>query len=193
MEKKVLTTLEEIKAYSDPYRLQIFQTFLKLDRPATVKEVADARKEVPAKVYYHVKKLEKIGLLKQVATKEINGIVAKYYEPFSGEIEIKSKEADGPVRQLILNETQKLLNEMFEDNKRRFLKFSRSGAKPHGQLMNKALYMTREEAAQLLVRFQELCAPFEKTADNRPNERPDAEKYEWFTTLAKVVEEDDAE
>ncbi len=37
--------------------------------------------EVPAKVHYHVKKLESAGILKLQHTKEINGIVAKFYQP----------------------------------------------------------------------------------------------------------------
>lgn len=49
-------------------------------QPMTVKEIADAMGEVPAKVYYHVKKLEGIGVLYIKYTKLINGIVAKYYD-----------------------------------------------------------------------------------------------------------------
>ncbi|MGL5244429.1 MAG: ArsR/SmtB family transcription factor, partial [Sarcina sp.] len=74
-----LTTLEQIKAYSDPYRLKII-TFLRNNREAaTVKEIADFFGEVPAKVHYHIKKLEKAGILELVRTKEIKGIIAKYY------------------------------------------------------------------------------------------------------------------
>lgn len=50
------------------------------DRPMTVKEIADTLGEVPAKVHYHVKKLESIGVLYIKQTRVINGIVAKYYD-----------------------------------------------------------------------------------------------------------------
>ena len=138
MEMKELTTLEEIKIYSDPYRLQILNTFFKLDRPATVKEIADEMGEVPAKVHYHVKKLERIGLLSMVATKEINGIVAKYYEAFSGMIQIKQPDLpDNPSsHDLIRSEAFKLLSELYEQNKERFFKQVRASEKPYASITN---------------------------------------------------------
>ena len=73
--------MKEIKAFSDPYRMMIMKQYYKLARPATVKQIADEMGEVPAKVHYHVKKLESVGILKLKHTKEINGIIAKFYEP----------------------------------------------------------------------------------------------------------------
>ncbi len=78
---KTLTSMKEIKAFSDPYRMMIMNQYYKLARPATVKQIADEMGEVPAKVHYHVKKLESVGILKLKHTKEINGIIAKFYEP----------------------------------------------------------------------------------------------------------------
>lgn len=74
-----LTTLEQIKAYSDPYMLKIITYLRNNQESATVKEIADFFGEVPAKVHYHIKKLEKAGILELVKTKEIKGIIAKYY------------------------------------------------------------------------------------------------------------------
>ena len=68
---KKLTTVERIRAFSDPYRLQIISTLRNFKRPATVKEISDEMGETPAKVHYHVKKLEKAGILVLVATKYI--------------------------------------------------------------------------------------------------------------------------
>lgn len=63
-----LTTLEQIKAYSDPYRLKIITYLRNNQESATVKEIADFFGEVPAKVHYHIKKLEKAGILELVKT-----------------------------------------------------------------------------------------------------------------------------
>lgn len=60
MEHKVLSTIEEIKIYSDPYRIQIMNMFNRQGRPSTVKEIADQMGEVPAKVHYHVKSWRKL-------------------------------------------------------------------------------------------------------------------------------------
>ncbi|PQP89629.1 helix-turn-helix domain-containing protein, partial [Paenibacillus sp. AR247] len=56
METKELSTIEEIRIYSDPYRLKILSCFQKADQPMTIKDIADKLGEVPAKVYYHAKK-----------------------------------------------------------------------------------------------------------------------------------------
>lgn len=80
-ERIVISEIKAIKTYSDPYKQMILQTYYNLMRPATVKQVSDIMGEVPAKVYYHVKKLEEYGFLKLCYTRDINGIIAKYYEP----------------------------------------------------------------------------------------------------------------
>lgn len=73
--------MEQIKTFSDPYRIKILNYFIDFNRPATVKQIADAMNEVPSKVHYHIKKMQKSNILTLVYTEEINGIVAKFYEP----------------------------------------------------------------------------------------------------------------
>lgn len=70
---------EEIKIFSDPYRMRIINAYIKAGEPMTVKGVADMMGEVPAKVHYHVKKLISIDILRLDHTEVINGITAKYY------------------------------------------------------------------------------------------------------------------
>ncbi|GGH29475.1 ArsR/SmtB family transcription factor [Paenibacillus segetis] len=178
MEQMILTSLEDIRVYSDPYRLQIMNTFINMDRPATVKEIADELGEVPAKVHYHVKKLEKVGLLKLVSTKNIKGIIAKYYLPFDGEIQIKHADAELPVKKMIISESQNLINNIFEQKKAKFLEFVGTSEKPFGQLADLTLYMTMEESEGLLKKIREMCAPFEEKRD-------DLAKYDFFVSLAK--------
>jgi len=89
---KILTTLEEIKSFTDPYRIIIMKHYFRLNKPSTVKQIADEMGDVPAKVHYHVKKLEAAGILRLNYTKEINGIVAKYYEPTAKTFKIENKE-----------------------------------------------------------------------------------------------------
>lgn len=89
-----IETDEEIKIVSDPYRMKIISTFSRMNRPSTVKEIADNMGEVPAKVHYHVKKLLSIDLLELDHTETINGIIAKYYKLTADRFEIKYKEED---------------------------------------------------------------------------------------------------
>lgn len=115
--RKRLSTVEEIKAISDPYRIQILTTFKMRGKPSTVKQIADEMKEVPAKVHYHVKKLESVDILKLTHTKEINGIIAKYYEPTADRFEIKSETVDPTVKNLILDETRKTIAYVYNNSR----------------------------------------------------------------------------
>ena len=78
-EVRSIETDEEIKIFSDPYRMRIINAYIKAGQPMTVKGVADLMGEVPAKVHYHVKKLISIEILALDHTQLINGITAKYY------------------------------------------------------------------------------------------------------------------
>ncbi|WP_040951323.1 ArsR/SmtB family transcription factor [Gorillibacterium massiliense] len=166
MEKMVLTSLEDIKVYSDPYRLQILYAFDRFRRPATVKEIADAMGEVPAKVHYHVKKLEKIGILKMVATKEINGIIAKYYEAFDGQIHISHTDMADPLRKVIASEAQKVLSSVFEEARQKFVRNTSGEKQPYANLTNKLLFMTKEEAMGLMDQILTLCQAYEKKRED---------------------------
>lgn len=177
-EVKELKTAAEIKIYSDPYRLKILSTFMKLGRPATSKEVADAMGEVPAKVYYHVKKLESIGLIHIVETREINGIVAKYYKPFSGEVRLKQSEIEPALKKVYLSETQKLIQEMYDQNKQKFLSHIDGNTTTSGRLYVQPLFMTNEEADQLARDIEALVEPY---AEKRKGK--DIYEHELFWSL----------
>lgn len=82
MEKSMrLTTPEEIKVFSNPFRMKILSLYDMDYISLTVKQMSDRLGEVPSKVHYHVKELERIGVMKIVETKEKSGIIEKYYLP----------------------------------------------------------------------------------------------------------------
>lgn len=76
-ESLAITTPAQLKAVSDPLRLEILETLLK--EALTVKQVADRLGQPPTKLYYHVKALEKIGVVTIVETRVKSGIIEKYY------------------------------------------------------------------------------------------------------------------
>lgn len=178
MDTITLKTVDEIRIYSDPYRMDIMLEFQKIDRPATVKEIADIMGEVPAKVYYHAKKLISIGVLILDHTQQINGITAKYYKAFQGGISVKRSEVEGPIEN-VLSETQKLLSDLYDKNKQRFL--SRVGIdNSYGNINNQSVYLTPEAAEQF---FEMITVFFEKHA--KPQHLIDEEKFEIFTSIIK--------
>lgn len=181
MNNKVLTTMEEVKTYSDPYRLQILNVFHRLGKPATVKEVADELGELPAKVYYHVKKLEKVGLLSLVETREINGIIAKYYEVFPGEIIVsRGTEEDEPMRRVVAAENASHITALFEQNKQSFVQRLDAGDHSSVHLLNRAIYVSEEEAKELYTQIVKLCEQyFVKRKEKGVN------SYEVFATVVE--------
>lgn len=184
-DKKVLTTLEEVKAISDPYRYRILSTLIDMNEPATVKQIADKLSEVPAKVHYHIKKLEKAEIIKLVYTKEINGIIAKYYEPVATDFEIKcSKEIEEPTKKMMLAESQRMLSELYNDSKEIFLNsVGRSmeeskDKEGKGAIITNNLYLTEEEANEIMVLMESFFKKH-KVEDTKKI------KYHSFFTIIK--------
>ena len=111
----ILKTTEEIKAVSDPYRLKILRVLSSYEEGATASMVAEEMGEVPSKVYYHIKKLEKVGVIEIVKTEVINGIVAKYYKKTADTFSIEGdkEEMNNP---LFLNETYKTIKSVYDES-----------------------------------------------------------------------------
>ena len=67
----------QIKALANPERVRILT--LLVERSGTAKQVADWIEGTRGRVHYHIKELEKAGLVEQVRTVEAGGVVEKYY------------------------------------------------------------------------------------------------------------------
>ncbi len=67
----------QIKALSNPERARILT--LLIERPGTAKQVADWIEGTRGRVHYHIKELEKAGLVELVAKVEKGGVIEKYY------------------------------------------------------------------------------------------------------------------
>ncbi len=149
MEKvKILTTIEEIRTFSDPYRLEIISTLHQLRKPATVKQIAVKMGEVPAKVYYHVKKMEKVNLVKIAYTEEINGIIAKYYELTAESFKIEKEQINTELIDEIVKEQKQTCEIIFDKNKKIFLE-SVENELGNGTLTSTILYLTDQEAEEI--------------------------------------------
>lgn len=189
MEKiKTLTTLEEIKVFSDPYRLQILTCFKQFGEPATVKQIADEMGEVPAKVHYHVKKMEKVEILELIYTKEINGIIAKYYRPTAESFSIKNSNIESPMFEQFLNKTQTTVSNLYDESKRIFLEQLESTKAdiPEEDIIRDSfvtstpVYLTEEQYTATLKYIKDLSD--KNTKKNSGNK----EKFYLFTSLIKI-------
>lgn len=186
-EVKDLTTIDQVKAFSDPFRYRILMTFYKIDRPATVKEVAVEMNVVPANVHYHVKKMEKAGILKLVHTKEINGIIAKYYQPTAHTFDVKcAPEINDASKKLMLAEGQKMLAQFYDDSKNIFIEQLTNEANSNerfpGTISLGEMYLTDEEADE----FKKYVKDFIEKYKNKDRNIEGTNKHHCFFSIVKM-------
>jgi DNA-binding transcriptional ArsR family regulator len=79
-------SLEQVRALADELRVRIFS--LLAQEPLTVTQVGKALDVAPAKIHYHVRELERVGLVRQVFTREKSGILEKYYRAVAKDISV---------------------------------------------------------------------------------------------------------
>lgn len=74
-----ISDIEQVKALSHPLRMRIIEVLAASD-PMTTKQVADTLGEKPTRLYHHVDKLLRVGLIRLTHTKQNRGTTEKYYE-----------------------------------------------------------------------------------------------------------------
>jgi len=187
-----LKTLNDIKTFSDPYRMLIYKTFSNSDEPVTIKRVADLMGEVPAKVYYHAKKLIKIGVLELDHEENINGIIAKYYKSTKRKIIMCHDSLDEKQLPFMLSETEKMVSNVIDDTKAEFISAMQAKAQTdhdtdegEGGLIVSRIHLTKAEADELYNYLLEL------SERKKNDKREDSSKYLFFNGLIEVPQSPD--
>jgi DNA-binding transcriptional ArsR family regulator len=86
LESYEIHTVEQLRAVADVLRIQIIEALI--EQPMTVTQVGELLGIAPAKIHYHVRELEKVGLLQLVETREKGGILEKYYQPIARDFSV---------------------------------------------------------------------------------------------------------
>ena len=190
-----LTSLNDIKTFSDPYRMMIYKTFSNAEEAITIKRVADIMGEVPAKVYYHAKKLIKLGVLELDHEENINGIIAKYYRATDRRIIMSHDSLDEKHIPSVLTETEKMISNVIDDAKTEFIKSMQHLAQTEhkenecdasdGGLIVSRIYLTKHEVEDLYKYLLDI-------SEKKKNEKADdATKHLFFTGLIEVPQEEE--
>ena len=158
-----LETLEQLRAIADLLRLRIIDVLK--ERPMTVTQLGDVLGEAPAKVHYHVRELEKVGLLRLVETREKGGILEKYYQPIAREFSVEKSLFSAP-----LDEATTTLSSLFGQIKEGFLRAFRKALEqkeehPRLSLGFIRVYLTAEEQKRISKEIAELLKPYEQRRD----------------------------
>lgn len=174
---KELSTLEEVQVFSVPYRIKILDCMYSFMAPATVKNIADKMGETPAKIHYHIKKMEQVGIVKLIYTKHINGIEAKFYEPAAELFQINHKE--GMDKSKMLSHTQKAIATLYDESKKNFLEqMDIPNAKNNGFITGGDLYLTQEEYSKMIEEIEEIRRKYSDTTDKEGKT-----KYKSFISI----------
>jgi len=154
-----LQSLEQLRAVADMLRMRIVDALR--ERPMTVTQLGDILGIAPAKVHYHVRELEKVGLLHLVETREKGGILEKYYQPIARDFAVpKELLLSAPPNELLATTSgwfeqfkmgfQRALRKMIEQKEQ----------EPDATLAFAPLFVTSEEQRKLAKQIEELLRPY---------------------------------
>src|SRR5690349_3035484 len=161
-ERYEIETIEQLRAIADTLRIRIIDLLEK--QPMTVTQLAERLHLAPAKVHYHVRELERVGLLQLVETREKGGILEKYYQPIAYNISVmesllmSSEHSD---------EGLSIINSYFSQFQRDLQRSLRQAIEEQEKrhqitLSFTYLFLTSEESEQLARQINELLIPYEK-------------------------------
>ncbi len=181
---RIISTAEELKVVSDPFRLRIIHAYSEHGQPLTVKGCADILGEVPAKVHYHVKKLLSIHVLELDHIEVVNGINAKFYKLPKARIQLQIEENEERLESNMKHITNVAISHL-ENFKLDFIKSTTEAVKDKGNnlydvgwLSNTTLYLTNEE-------FDEVQKSIFDILDKYRQKDKDKNKYTMITGLSK--------
>jgi DNA-binding transcriptional ArsR family regulator len=169
---RVVDTAEAIKAMADPLRLRLLQLLMRTwERSWSVKEIAAELHQPVTKLYHHVKLLEGAGLITDVDTRLVSGIVEHRYRTsqrslnFDESLFLAPETRDDSIAQvaaLVDTSRDALLDYLhLEPNEMDEVLISRSTAR-----------LTAEEVKLVTTTIEELVATFSRAGDENRGSGP---------------------
>lgn len=171
----VLRDLEQIKAISHPYRIEIVESFE--DTCATAKQIADKLDEPHAKVNYHIKTLVKVGILELVEERVKLGIVEKYYLP-SAKTFVIDRNIMNASEKVVLDSINQVSLSIFENISKDFyraVEFADEKEYPKKILHYNDYYLTLDEVLDFQDKIKVVIQDYLKDKQNK--NRPNTRKY----------------
>lgn len=188
---KLLTTHEQLKALSDPFRSDLLLRLM--EKPKTGQQLSELFNLSRARIHYHLKELEKNDLVEIVRKEEKNGIVQKFYQSVAGgfvpdQSLIPSSDMTETVRQMMVS--------MLDQSKRRILAAPEDSLQDQSSSQDPAEWKYRSSAYEIHAKEEDFMAWQKKFSDlmeelaqiQRPDPSSDAKLY-YFHMLGLQIEE----
>ena len=158
-----LATIEQVRAMADELRIRIIKQLT--SQAMTVTQLAELFGEAPNKLHYHVRELERVGLLKKVETREKGAILEKYYRTVARNINVPKNLLSG----MPPDEAVAMLNEIIQPFFQRIMRATEQMIRlsPEDQPDHVAQFtaghywMTAEEFAQVSKQIDTLLQPYD--------------------------------
>jgi predicted transcriptional regulator len=186
MSKLTLSKYKDIEVFLEPFHSKIMRLMKDLNEPMTVTEIADAMKLMPAKVYYHVKKLEAIGVLYVKYTKQINGIVAKYYDFTTDTVALEVPD-DGEDNDSVKSLVMKEYGHYFDEAKQKFFDLY-SDTDSNGTKNDNNVYINVKDSFTIdPKKFDDFFNGFKELLEKYEYKGKEAVSYNLFLAIMKNV------
>lgn len=175
-----------MRSLSEPMKERIMLVMKDFNRPVTVKEIADKMGESPAKVHYHVKKLEEYKVLVLDHTESVKGITAKYYAFTSDSISFKLDDKDDKNASQILSQLSKQSSFYFDEAKADFLSALLPQNQPSDNNDQLDLCISRSTTYCIEpAKVEELNDRLKAVLNEFRSDSPDAQKYKIFYSIVQ--------
>lgn len=161
----VLRELEEIKAISHPYRVEIIEAFGQ--EPLSAKQLSEMLGEPHAKINYHIKILVSAGILDLVEERVKSGIIEKYYLPKAKMVVIDKSICNAPINDSLaksINQASLSLFEKVSEDYYRAAETNEVGTK-HLRHYND-YYLTEDEAKEVMDYIEQQFNSFVEKYDS---------------------------
>jgi AcrR family transcriptional regulator len=179
----IIEDLETLRVLADPLRSQIYEIFL--NRPASVRQVAEQLGLAPSRLYYHVNMLEKFNLLRVVETRMVANIQEKFYRAVAYELEVahglldfKTEEGKITAAEMIRNTLDTTREDLLRSLEARSYVLERGAQeKPRSVIVTRHTATIPDELAQEFhERLEALLSEF-GTSDQGPGGDPPRQTY----------------
>lgn len=169
VETYTITDLLQIKALADPLRQQILGAFVA--EPRTTKQVAVLLDQPATKLYHHVDLLERVGLIRLVATKPKRGTTEKYFQAIAYRFMVAESSLGGEVGAVLQDTLAKAFASAQTEIRKAFTSEppSAEDAHPHTILAIGALRIAPGDIPELQKRIMDVVKDL--GSDSKDSER----------------------
>jgi DNA-binding transcriptional ArsR family regulator len=157
-----LETIEQLRAIADPLRVRIVEALAL--RPMTATQVGEELDEPAPKAHYHVRELERVGLVRLVETRERGGILEKYYRAVGKTMRVPPRVLQMAPPDEVAQTMDAFLSTVTGDFQTAMTRSLNAGVTNFDEtalnLSGSSLWMTPQEYQNTLKQAMELFKPF---------------------------------